>query len=45
MADIGVETTMNIIETLRSRVKKERVTDPSSIKFYAYRGNIRNIKR
>lgn len=32
MADIGVETTMNIIETLRSRVKKERVTDPSSIK-------------
>ncbi|NLK37554.1 MAG: signal recognition particle-docking protein FtsY [Epulopiscium sp.] len=32
MADIGVETTMNIIENLRKRVKKEKVTQPQDIK-------------
>ncbi len=32
MADLGVETTMSIIENLRKRVKKEGVTDPSKIK-------------
>ncbi len=32
MADIGVDTTMSIIDTLRKRVKKEGVTDPAMIK-------------
>lgn len=32
MADIGVETTMNIIDNLRKRVKKEKTTDPQAIK-------------
>ncbi|HIT73198.1 MAG TPA: signal recognition particle-docking protein FtsY [Candidatus Fimicola cottocaccae] len=32
MADIGVETTMNIIDNLRKRVKKEKTTDPQEIK-------------
>lgn len=32
MADMGVETTMNIIENLRKRVKKEGTTDPAQIK-------------
>ncbi len=32
MADIGVETTMNIIENLRKRVKKEHITDPQAIR-------------
>lgn len=32
MADIGVETTTNIIENLRKRVKKEKTTDPKDIK-------------
>ncbi|MGE4213377.1 MAG: signal recognition particle-docking protein FtsY [Anaerotignaceae bacterium] len=32
MADMGVETTMNIIENLRKRVKKEGTTDPAHIK-------------
>ncbi|HCT65319.1 MAG TPA: signal recognition particle-docking protein FtsY [Lachnospiraceae bacterium] len=32
MADMGVETTMNIIDNLRKRVKKEGITDPSRIK-------------
>lgn len=32
MADIGVETTMNIIETLRKRVKKEHIVDPQAIR-------------
>ncbi len=32
MADMGVQTTMNIVENLRKRVKKERITDPSLIK-------------
>lgn len=32
MADIGVETTMQIIENLRKRVKKEKTTNPSAIK-------------
>ena len=31
MADIGVQTTMNIIENLRKRVKKEHITDPQTI--------------
>ncbi len=32
MADIGVETTMNIIDNLRKRVKREKTTDPQAIK-------------
>lgn len=32
MADMGVQTTMEIVSRLRSRVKKEHVTDPSLIK-------------
>ncbi len=32
MADIGVETTMNIIDNLRKRVKREKTTDPQEIK-------------
>lgn len=32
MADIGVQTTMNIIENLRKRVKKEHITDPQAIR-------------
>lgn len=32
MADMGVQTTMNIVENLRKRVKKEHATDPSLIK-------------
>ncbi|HIT88048.1 MAG TPA: signal recognition particle-docking protein FtsY [Candidatus Coprocola pullicola] len=32
MADLGVETTMNIIENLRKRVKKEHITDPQAIR-------------
>ncbi len=32
MADIGVETTMHIIETLRKRVKKEHIIDPQAIR-------------
>lgn len=32
MADMGVQTTMDIVENLRQRVKKERVTDPAVIK-------------
>ena len=32
MADMGVQTTMDIVENLRQRVKKERATDPSLIK-------------
>jgi len=32
MADLGVQTTMDIVENLRKRVKKEHATDPSLIK-------------
>ena len=32
MADLGVETTMTVIEALRKRVKREGVTDPAAIK-------------
>ena len=32
MADIGVETTMRIIEQLRKRVKKEKATNPQDVK-------------
>lgn len=32
MADLGVDTTLKIIENLRKRVKKERTEDPSLIK-------------
>lgn len=32
MADLGVETTMNIIDNLRKRVKKEHITDPQAIR-------------
>ncbi len=32
MADMGVQTTMNIVENLRKRVKKEHATDPALIK-------------
>lgn len=32
MADMGVQTTMYIVENLRQRVKKERATDPAVIK-------------
>ncbi len=32
MADMGVQTTMNIVESLRKRVKREHATDPSLIK-------------
>lgn len=32
MADIGVETTMNIIDNLRKKVKREKTTDPQDIK-------------
>lgn len=32
MADIGVQTTMTIVENLRKRVKREHATDPSLIK-------------
>jgi len=32
MADIGVQTTMDITETLRKRVKRENVKDPQEIK-------------
>ena len=31
MADLGVETTMNIIENLRKRVKKEHIVDPQKM--------------
>ncbi|MEE1038557.1 MAG: signal recognition particle-docking protein FtsY [Eubacterium sp.] len=31
-SDIGMETTMTIIENLRERVKKERITDPAGVK-------------
>ena len=32
MADMGVQTTMDIVENLRQRVKRERTTDPAQIK-------------
>ena len=32
MAELGEETTMNIIENLRKRVKKEHITDPQAIR-------------
>ena len=32
MADLGVQTTMDIVENLRKRVKRERTTDPAAIK-------------
>ena len=32
LADLGVETSMELVETLRKRVKAEKVTDPSQIK-------------
>lgn len=32
MADIGIQTTMTIVENLRGKVKKERITDPQAIK-------------
>ena len=32
MADMGVQTTMDIVENLRKRVKKERTTNPAEIK-------------
>lgn len=32
MADLGVQTTMDIVENLRKRVKKEHATDPAFIK-------------
>lgn len=32
MADLGVQTTVDIVENLRKRVKKERATDPAVIK-------------
>ena len=32
LADLGVETAMELVETLRKRVKAEKVTDPSQIK-------------
>ncbi|NCC15493.1 MAG: signal recognition particle-docking protein FtsY [Clostridia bacterium] len=32
MADMGVQTAMNIVENLRKRVKREHTTDPSLIK-------------
>lgn len=32
MADLGVQTTMDIVENLRKRVKKEHATDPAAIK-------------
>lgn len=32
MADMGVQTTMNIVENLRKRVKRERTTNPAEIK-------------
>ena len=32
MADLGVETTMSVIEALRKRVKREAITDPAAIK-------------
>lgn len=32
MADMGVQTTMDIVENLRQRVKRERATDPALIK-------------
>lgn len=32
MADLGVQTTMDIVENLRKRVKREHATDPSVIK-------------
>ena len=32
LADMGVETTMHIVERLRQRVKKERATDPAQIR-------------
>ncbi len=31
-SDIGVQTTMEIVEDLKARVKKEKVTDPSQVK-------------
>ena len=31
-SDIGMETTMTIIENLRERVKKERITNPAGVK-------------
>lgn len=32
MADMGAQTTMDIVENLRQRVKRERTTDPAQIK-------------
>ena len=32
MADMGVDTTMYILETLRERLKEKRITDPKAVK-------------
>lgn len=35
MADMGVQTTMDIVENLRKRVKREHATDPCGNQGYA----------
>lgn len=32
MADVGVDTTMYILDTLRDRLKEKRITDPAAVK-------------
>ena len=32
MADVGVDTTMYILDTLRERLKEKRITDPAAVK-------------
>ncbi|MBZ2173901.1 signal recognition particle-docking protein FtsY [Schnuerera sp. xch1] len=41
-ADVGINTTMNIIDRLKDRVKKEKVTDPDKIK-ELLKSEIKNI--
>ena len=36
MADVGVDTTMAILDTLRDRLKEKRITDPAAVKGELY---------
>ncbi|MBQ2719423.1 MAG: signal recognition particle-docking protein FtsY [Clostridia bacterium] len=36
MADVGVDTTMAILDTLRLRLKEKRITDPAAVKVELY---------
>ena len=37
MGDLGVDTTMNIIENLQERVKEEKIKEPSECRQAAHR--------